>query len=180
MFEKPKYIVPEGAVHCFISSLDGNKVYGPGEHERNNELKPYYIESTRPHLENNITEISNIQPIDSTIKMKVAYFYYFIKEIVDADKYFNCHTTVFDVRTGEESESLDGEEYVYDICELMIFKKLNSLTLQEITPSIDKEIDITNETYFPEFYHQMLDNAGVRITQLHALIYGVEQEQEGV
>jgi hypothetical protein len=180
MFEKPKYIVPEGIAHCFLTGGEPSKtVYGPGEHNCNFRHKPLYIVSTKPHLEHATAKIGNIQNVGSTTPIKASCLFYFVQEIIDPVKYFNCNAPVFCVQTGEEDESLDGEEYVYDICELMIFKKLNSLTLQEMTPSIDVEIDITNEEYFQEHYQQMIENAGVRITQLHVLIYGVEQEREG-
>ena len=52
MFQKQKYIVPEGVVQCFLNGGEhGKAIYGPGEHDCDLHCKPFYIESAAPHLE---------------------------------------------------------------------------------------------------------------------------------
>ena len=91
-------------------------------------------------------------------------------EIVNPTKYINCHVPVTYLASGTTNNSLDGEEYVSDMCTNIIFQKLCTLTYEEIEALKGTEIDLSSEMCFPEYQQKMFDNTGAIITQLKVII----------
>lgn len=164
-----KNIVPDGVAQ--IIYVGGEKrVLGPGEYE----FEYRYCSSTmltRPHKRVETVVLKRIKNIDnSTNYTQVFCIVSFTCEIVNPTKYINCEAPVPQLGSDETKNSIDGEDYIDDMCTHVAYDKLCSLTLEDMYALKGTETDLTWEVYFPEYQRQILDNAGTKITQLKVFV----------
>ena len=183
MKEIHTYNIPQGVAHTLFKKAydeDIRDVRGPGEYEFDICCDPHSVLLTWPHLESITAHFRDVQNAGSITPTEIMCIYHFTQEIVDPERYSNCHTLVFNAHTKEKEMSIDGETYIEDMCDQMIFQKFSTLTFEDAVALINTEIDISAEPYFDDYQKQLLNYAGTKITQLKVLLLGVKKAKGGI
>lgn len=173
--KKPMYIIPDGVAH--LCWEDGEKVVRQaGIHSAERVYGIYDVYVTKPHIETSSFGMPvRFRGLDK--EMFVSYRVYYVKEIVDAEKYLLEETSMFSPLLQRETEC-DGEICVWLTSANMVKAKLETMTCQEAMDIIGKEIDISDERFMNEYRRLAYNNAGTTMNNVVFLISCIEEVEE--